>query len=676
MHSRGRDDPDRRTRRVVVASAIVVAVVALVAGAVTLRSLRTPDDSDGDHSRGATVDPTRSADPSPGDPARAQAPTIPLDPRGEWSRIDDPDRDGWSSEVFASAVSKRLARIADALTATAPAALGAEALADLVDDGFSSSDLVPTSLRTALDDGIFRVEVPAPADPGAAIDAASGAHSGADGLARALATLRARFAPNPASRAAFKVVAVERRDLEVETRQRLELSGASSVGFVDLTATWIARWSGTDSATDAAAPRLRSLALADFEIVTRRTPRPLLEDATAAVLGATASYREQLLRGLDHWLERLQDRRFFALLGTPGLAAGDVDGDGLDDLYVCQEGGLPNLLYLQNPDGSARDVSASSGADWLESSRSALIVDLDDDGRQDIVVAALGFVVVAAGDGRGAFAIRTLLPTTEDTMSLSAADYDLDGDLDLYVCAYKADDLATDAGVLSIGASSTFVYHDANNAAPNILWRNDTPPPDPRSAAVAAADTRWTFAEVTALVGLDVHNRRFSFAAAWEDYDLDGDPDLYVANDFGRNCLYQNDRGPDGTVRFVDVAASSGTEDSASGMSVAWGDPDRDGLPDIHVSNMFSAAGSRITSQEQFKPDSGDDVRERLQRFARGNTLLGNLGDDTFADVSVAANVTMGRWAWGSAFVDLNGDGLEDIVSANGYITTDDPGDL
>ena len=69
-------------------------------------------------------------------------------------------------------------------------------------------------------------------------------------------------------------------------------------------------------------------------------------------------------------------------------------------------------------------------------------------------------------------------------------------------------------------------------------------------------------------------------------------------------------------------------------------------------------------------------MRGRFQHFARGNTLLGNKGKEGFGDLSVSAGVTMGRWAWGSNFADLNNDGWEDLIVANGYVTTDDERDL
>ena len=92
---------------------------------------------------------------------------------------------------------------------------------------------------------------------------------------------------------------------------------------------------------------------------------------------------------------------------------------------------------------------------------------------------------------------------------------------------------------------------------------------------------------------------------------------------------------------------------------------------------MFSAAGNRITFQRQFKSGASNDMRAQYQRHARGNTLFQASSEGPgFRDVSVEQGVTMGRWAWGSRFVDLNNDGWEDLVVANGFISTEDTGDL
>jgi hypothetical protein len=111
-------------------------------------------------------------------------------------------------------------------------------------------------------------------------------------------------------------------------------------------------------------------------------------------------------------------------------------------------------------------------------------------------------------------------------------------------------------------------------------------------------------------------------------------------------------------------------------MSCCWGDFNRDGWLDLYVSNMFSSAGNRITEQQQFQQVADQQTRAAFRRHARGNTLYLNQQDGTFADVSVEAGVVLGRWAWGSLFADLNNDGWDDLLVANGFITQADTVDL
>lgn len=374
-------------------------------------------------------------------------------------------------------------------------------------------------------------------------------------------------------------------------------------------------------------------------------------DCTHSALGQNREAFDQISRGLPYWMDRIDARFGMDVVGPHGLAAGDVNGDGLDDLFYCEAGGLPNRLFVQEPDGTLTDRSAVAGIDFLEPSHSALIVDLDNDGDQDLLISSGRFVLFFENDGTARFSRRRLHSSESVARSMAAADFDLDGDLDIYVCGYfsRAGD--------TVGLGRPMPYHDANNGVRNLLLRNDG---------------AWQFTDVTTDVGLDRNNHRFSYAAAWEDFDRDGDPDLYVANDFGRNNLYRNDRGT-----FNDIAAEAGVEDISAGMSVSWGDFDRDGWADIYVGNMFSSAGHRVAYQRQFRSDDDSSTRAFFQRHARGNTLFRNRGDGTFDDVSLAAGVTVGRWAWSSGFIDLNSDGLEDLIVANGMVTgPDDTGDL
>jgi VCBS repeat protein len=622
-----------RSPRARVALLVVVALIVAAAAGAWLRQRRL-----------SMAPPAGESSPSP------PVAVIPRLQGTGWNEIDDPARDGWDSEVFAAKVGDRLKAVAKRILDPDGPAPPELAAAD-----FASGSLRPERLERALEDGVLLVER---ARPGGAASGPERAHRGPGGFGEALRALALPFRGAAEARCEFKVFGVEKTGEWIVTRQYLALSGRTAEGFLEENSTWEARWAPGDE------PRLLGVEVSSFERVRRTSPVPLYTDCTESVLGRNPSHHEQVLRGLNHWAERIQDDRFLSLLGTPGVAIGDVNGDGLDDLYLCQEGGLPNLLFLQEADGSARDASDASGADWIESTRSALLVDLDNDGDQDLAAAVLGAVVLAAGDGRGRFELKEVLPTTHDTMSLSAADADLDGDLDVYISAYKQDDLTKDAGVLSIGAAGGFIYHDAENGAPDVLFRNDI-----REAG------GWVFRDVTVESGLDVNNRRFSFAAAWEDFDDDGDQDLYVANDFGRSVLYRNDTPRGGPARFREIAAAAGVENNASGMGVTWGDYDRDGRMDVHVSNMFSAAGSRVTRQALFKPDATEEVKARLRHFAEGDTLLRNAGG-TFEDVSEAAGITMARWAWSSNFTDMQNDGWEDLLVANGYVTTEDPGDL
>ena len=129
-----------------------------------------------------------------------------------------------------------------------------------------------------------------------------------------------------------------------------------------------------------------------------------------------------------------------------------------------------------------------------------------------------------------------------------------------------------------------------------------------------------TFEDVTEASGMSENNNRFTFACGWCDYDNDGWPDLYVANDFGRKNFYRNNR--DGT--FHDIAAQLGVEDFGAGMSVSWFDYNNDGRQDLYVTNMYSAAGTRVTAQDVFLPGVDPKIRAAYRKHASGNSLFQN----------------------------------------------------
>ncbi len=452
-------------------------------------------------------------------------------------------------------------------------------------------------------------------------------------------------------RAKAKVVGIRPdKDGRISCEMLFHFAGMRGHEARDLRGQWRSLW-----LLESGSPRLLSIE-GDGHLTISAMGR--FSDVTQAALGSNPSFAGQFYRGQDHWTGQIEMLTGIDISGWQGLAAADVNGDGRDDIYVAQPGGLPNRLYVQGQDGTFTDRSSAAGVDFLDSSHGNLLVDLDNDGDQDLIVGLSDGIVVMENDGSGNFRKRAvkILPAAIP-YSIAAADHDRDGDLDFFVCCYNRR-----AGVNRHHVFARPVpYHDANNGGRNAMFRNDG---------------SWRFTNVTSRTGLDANNRRFSFAASWEDYDNDGDLDLYVANDFGRNNLYCNVTGPDGVPRFEDVAEVAGVVDIAPGMSACWGDYNNDGNPDIYVANMFSAAGHRVSAQERFHEGADQRTREKFRRHARGNSLFRNNGDGNFTDVSLEAGVSIGRWAWASKFTDLDGDGFEDIVVANGFITQQDSGDL
>ena len=150
------------------------------------------------------------------------------------------------------------------------------------------------------------------------------------------------------------------------------------------------------------------------------------------------------------------------------------------------------------------------------------------------------------------------------------------------------------------------------------------------------------------------------------DWTGDGWPDLYVCNDYWTpDRLWVGDG--QGGFDALDAAALKIT--SASSMGVDMADVDQDGWMDLYVSNMFSSAGNRLTYQREYQIGDTRENVDKLQRMARGNTLFMNQGNSRFVDASSQSNTSMGRWAWSSQFGDINNDGLEDLLIANGFVT-------
>ncbi len=339
-----------------------------------------------------------------------------------------------------------------------------------------------------------------------------------------------------------------------------------------------------------------------------------------------------------------------------GAAAGDVDGDGDFDLFVPS--GARNFLYLAQPHGGFDEVAQERGVALPAGGTGTVFFDYDNDGDQDLFVAHRAHATPAAdggderwegetlhlyaNDGRGQFSDVSAalgLDVRRYGFSVSVLDYDQDGWLDLFVASYGR-----------VGSEHNNSWIEATNGKPNALFRNlegrgfeDVAP------ALGIAGTSW------------------SYACAVADYDGDGDSDLYVANDYGTNRLWQNEGGT-----FRDVAPELGVQDQGNGMGVSWGDLDSDGRLDLYVSNMSSTAGKRILGRlsESLDPE----LHAQLSKAAAGNTVF-LAGDGGFERQPASAGGVGANWAWSAALTDLDLDGALDVFCVNGFVTGDLPQD-
>jgi Flp pilus assembly protein TadD/peroxiredoxin len=379
-----------------------------------------------------------------------------------------------------------------------------------------------------------------------------------------------------------------------------------------------------------------------------RARQPIFLDVTQQALGQTDSYKNQLLHGMDYWRTVLDAAVGIDVYGNRGLAVGDFDNDGLDDLYICQPPGLPNRLYRNRGDGTFEDVTEAAGVGVLDGTACALFADFQNRGFQDLLVVCGSGPLLFVNQGNGKFSIKPdafkfAQPPQGTFTHAAVADYDRDGRLDVYFGLYTYY-LGLDQYHYPVP------YFDARNGPPNFLFHNEG---------------SGTFQDRTEAAGLNVENDRYTFACTWGDCNSDGWPDLYVVNDFGRNNLYRN-KG-DGT--FVAVSSEAKVDEAGAGMSACWLDFDNNGNQDIYAAGMWVAAGMRVFGQSHFHDHEPENIRTLYRRHMMGNSLYRNMGNGQFQNVARPAGVEMGRWSWSTDAWDFDHDGYPDLYIANGYIS-------
>ena len=294
--------------------------------------------------------------------------------------------------------------------------------------------------------------------------------------------------------------------------------------------------------------------------------------------------------GLDyvHVARELPDFKVTPLLphkfseGGPGIALGDVDGDGRDDVYIGGDRGQEKVLYLQTAPGRFRKRVVAGGQDFQD--MGALFLDADADGDNDLVVSSGGGFISAdpamyqarlyVNDGRGNLTLApdALPGASTSASSVAAADYDRDGDLDLFIGGRVI------PGKYPLPPAS-------------FLLRNDTP----KGGAARFTDVTATAAPALAKVGLVT-------SALWTDFDQDGQTDLLVVGEWMPLTFFRNEGG-----RLRNVTAATGLGPTNGWWnSVAAGDFDHDGDTDYMVGNLGMNTRFRASPAEPVRVHAAD----------------------------------------------------------------------
>ncbi|HEV2116672.1 MAG TPA: VCBS repeat-containing protein, partial [Terriglobales bacterium] len=173
----------------------------------------------------------------------------------------------------------------------------------------------------------------------------------------------------------------QERPARLQTRVRYELVGSGRDFYREQR---VGHWELEWDASSAGGFQLH--AWRPLEETLSRSAAPIFADVTAQVFGGNPCYSSQLMRGVDYWRTVLDGACGIDIYGHNGISLGDIDNDGLDDVYICQPAGLPNRLFRNRGDGSFEDITEASGVGLLDNTACAIFADFDNDGRQDLIV--------------------------------------------------------------------------------------------------------------------------------------------------------------------------------------------------------------------------------------------------------------------------------------------------
>ena len=333
-----------------------------------------------------------------------------------------------------------------------------------------------------------------------------------------------------------------------------------------------------------------------------------------------------------------------------GLAWGDYDGDGDPDLYLVNESGPLTLtpeevraspaksrLYRNEGNGTFTDVTDAAGVGAEGWGMAAAWGDFDSDSRLDLVVTRYGTLLLYRNRGDGTFEEVSHAAGLDKEKGFwtgaSWADFDRDGDLDLYVCGYvryatnPTEERKTSRQYNAIVPSS--LNPSSYPPERNLLFRNDG----------------GVFHEVAKQAGVDNPAGR-SLSATWADFDADGWPDLYVANDISDNALFRNL----GNGRFEDISHPAWVADYRGAMGLGIGDWDNDGDFDIFITHWIAQENALYENQKGTIAAGGKEPLHFMDE----------------ADMVGLGQIALDFVGWGTDFFDYDNDGRLDLFVVNG----------
>lgn len=380
-----------------------------------------------------------------------------------------------------------------------------------------------------------------------------------------------------------------------------------------------------------------------------------------------------------------------------GVTAGDVDGDGWCDLYFCSlKSG--NRLYRNLGNWKFQDITAAAGVACADADcTGGALADIDGDGDVDLLVNTIGMGLrMFLNDGRGKFTpVRPESPLNprHGATSLALADADGDGWLDLYIANYRSSTL--------MDAPNTRFNIRMDNGRPIVASINGRPLTDPewtnrfefafrmneKGGGKFAYDelgeedayyrntgqgkfehVPFTAGQFMDPGGMPLTNAPLDWGLSvmFRDLNNDGLPDLYICNDFKTPDRYYTNSGGG---RFREVPPLAIRQSALSSMSIDVADLNHDGWDDLLVADMLSRDHRRrMVQRTDLKPDEWlPGTIDNRPQYAR-NMLYLNQGDGSYAEVAQLAGLEATDWTWAMLFLDVDMDGYEDLLIANGFV--------